>query len=1053
MKIADFSVKRPVTIMMIMIVLIILGTISIPLLPVELMPNLTIPTLNVTTSWSGASPGEVEAQITKKVEAQMATIPGVTEVDSTSRTGASLVTLHLDYGVNLDQTMLNIRDKLDRVKRSLPSDADAPTVNRFDLNSQPVLTLAVFGNIDQVSLRNLADSTVSSAVQRVDGVGSVTVSGGRQRQVLVTVDPAKLQEYGLTINSITSALGSDNTSMDAGQVQKGSSLVPLHLDGEFRSIGDIQKVQVSIGKGGSIALGQLATVVDTFKDVTSSSRKDGLTAVTMSVVKQSDSNTVSVSNNVQKSLAAIQSKLPNGVKVAVMNDQAAFIRNSISTVVDHTLLGGVFSILILLLFLRNVRATIIIGVVIPIAVVSTFSMMYFSNQTINTITLGGLALGLGSLVDFAVVVLESIFRKRSQGLSMEEAAKQGTKEVGTAVLASALAQIAVFAPAAFMNGMAQQIFLPIALTVSFSHIAALFAAITLVPMMASKMLKGHFDPELEDHLPEGKTKNPAVLFQRGMKRVYSGYGRLLEWALEHRKTVVFSTLAIFVASVALIPLVGTELSPATDQGNFSVSVQMPNGSTFDQTNKVATQVEDVVHKISDVDSVFTSIGGGGGGAGGGQSSTSSVTSANIQVALKKNHKASTDQVVEQVRTATTNLNPDAKINVRAQSATIGRGLGGAGGGSDVQVVITGPSLDVLQKLGDMVSRQMMGIDGVRNATNTLDKAAPQINVTIDRDAAARYGVAPKDIMSALRSAYQGSAATTLKTGDSQVDVIVSYPTQTSQDLGKLSQMILTTASGAQVPLTEVAKIAPGSSPASIARQNQQRQATITANIFGVSAGQVSKSIQQLINNIQAPDGYQISMGGSTTDMTQSFQSLGIMLLLSIVLVYMVMASQFESLYGPFVIMFSLPPTFVGALIGLVVTHRTINMNSIIGMIMLVGIVVNNAIVLIDFTNQLRREGHSLKDALLQAGPIRLRPILMTTGTTVLAMLPLVIGFGEGAETQASMATVVAFGLIFSTLVTLVLVPVVYMIMDKRIEKFKQRFFKKKQGETTDPLSL
>ena len=513
MKLANFSVHRPVTIFMMMIALVIVGAIAIPLLPVDLYPNLEIPSATVSVSWSGASPGQIEQQITKPIENAMATVAGVTSISSNSRTGSGNVTLQFNYGTDIDQATLTMRDKLDRVRRQLPTDADAPVVSRVDPNSTPIMTLAIYGKTDLVTLRDLADNIVSPDVQRADGVASVGVSGGRVRQIQILVDPSRLQQYNISFSTLVSALGNDNSSTDAGLVNKGKQLVPLHIDGEFKSTADIGKVQVQLGKGQTIALSDLGQIIDTYQDVTLESRKDGEASVSLSVLKQSDGNTVSVSSNIQKSLQSIQSKLPEGVHVAVLNDTAKFIRDSLNTVIEHTLLGGVFSVIILLFFLRSIRATLIIGVVIPISIISTFSMMYFGHQTINTITLGGLALGLGSLVDFAVVVLESIFRKRHEGLSPEEAAKVGTAEVGTAVMASALAQIAVFLPTVFIGGLVKQFFWPMALVVCFSHIAAWFAAVTLVPMLAAKLLRGKVDEEL----PEGRSFNPFIWFGRAIE--------------------------------------------------------------------------------------------------------------------------------------------------------------------------------------------------------------------------------------------------------------------------------------------------------------------------------------------------------------------------------------------------------------------------------------------------------------------------------------------------------------------------------------------------------
>ncbi|MDQ1912855.1 efflux RND transporter permease subunit [Paenibacillus sp. GD4] len=1042
MKLANFSVNRPVTIMMLMIAITILGSIAAPLLPVDLYPNMEIPTASVSVNWAGASPAQVEAQVTSRIEASMATIANVSSVSSNSRTGGSTVTVQFNYGTDIMEATQTMRERLDRVRRQLPSDADAPVVNRADPNSQAIMNLSLYGkDADLLTLRDLADNVVSPAVQRVDGVASVSVTGGRTRQIQVLLDQNKLLQYGLTLNSVTQALGNDNQTQDAGLVYKGQQLVPLRINGEFKSTGEIEKVRVPLSRGQSVPLSELAKIVDTYQEVTFDARRNGEQSVGLSIQKQSDGNTVSVADNIRKTMKEIESQLPEGVKLAVLNDSSKFIKSSINTVIEHTLFGAIFSIIVLMLFLNSIRATLIIGVVIPISVISTFSMMYFGNQTINTITLGGLALGLGSLVDFAVVVLESIFRKRDEGLSPIEAAKKGTAEVGTAVLASALAQIAVFAPTVFINGIIKNFFAPMALTVSFSHIAALFAAITLVPMLAAKLLKKHH----EETLPEGRSYNPAVWFGRGMNRFTSGYALILRWSLGHRWVIVVATVAMLGGSVFLVKFVGNELMPSTDEGQFNVNISMPQGTKFEITNDIATKVENKIKDLPDVDTIFTTVGSAGGGA----FQSASTNNASIAVTLKPlgERTLKTQQVVDQVRTLTQGY-PGAQINVNARSSVRLPGLGGGGGGADSVVVnLNGPDMAVLSKLGDMVAEEMRTLPTLRSVQNTLERSIPAYDLKIDRDAASYYGVTAREVMTALRTAYQGSVATQFKAGDTQISVLVKFPSEFTNNLENLNQIVINAQGGAQVPLSAIAKVEPGSSPVQIRHINGERLTTVQGAVSGAPLGDVMKQVEEILKNIPAPDGYSITLA-SRQDTNSAFSSLYLMLILSVVLVYMVMASQFESLYGPFIIMFSLPPTFIGAIVGLYLTNRTINMNSIMGMIMLVGIVVNNAIVLVDYTNQLRKRGYTLYDALIEAGKVRLRPIMMTTAVTVLAMLPLVIGFGEGAEAQASMATVVAFGLTFSTIITLVLIPVVYTLMDGMTDAMKRRFRRGKPAELT-----
>ncbi|ADG07775.1 efflux RND transporter permease subunit [Kyrpidia tusciae] len=1035
MKIADFSVERPVTISMIMVVLILLGSIALPLLRVDLYPTLSIPVAVVTTTWNGASPEEMEQQVSKPIEAAMATVQGVSEVDSSSRQGGSLVVVHFNYGVNLDQAMLNMRDKLDRVRKALPDGADTPQVMRLDPNSMPILSIAMSGPMDPVELQRLASDVVEPRLSRVNGVASATVSGGRQRQIQVVLGPAKMQAYGISINQVLQAIQGDNTSADAGVVDQGTRRVTVRVIGDFQSVQDLGDVPIHLSGSPSGAAGpgsagdvpgvpvlhlrDIADIQDTFAEVTQSARLNGQQSVSIDVYKVSDGNTVQVSDNVRKELDTLQKLLPPTVKLSVISDQATFIKQSIDTVVNHTLLGALFSVVVLYLFLRRVRTTLVIAVVIPISVISTFSLLYFSGQTINVITLGGLALGLGSLVDFAVVVLESIFRHRSEGAGPKEAAKVGTAEVGTAVMASALSQIAVFLPIAFTQGLAQQLFGPLALTVSFSHIAALFGALTLVPMLAARWI-----PEMneEEELRRAARWNPVAAFGRGIQTLNRGYGHLLRWALGHRKTVIAATLALFVASVAMVPLIGFELTPTVDNGQFRVSIETGTGTNLQTTDRVATQVETVLHRIPEVDRVFTQLGGGGQMGFGAAASTDR---ANLQVELKplaERHR-STEQVMEQLRQEVSRI-PGARITV---SAGAGPQIGA--GGAPIQVQISGPDVAVLQQLSDEVQKALSAVPGLRNIQSSLDRQVPQFQILVDRQRAAQYGLSVGSIVSAVRTASAGSVATQYRAADASIDVLVKYPDSFTRQYSNLSQIMIAAPTGGQVALGDVAKIVPGVGPATITRVNQNRTVTVSAELFNVPLGNAQQAVRAKLQELPLPDGYTVQLGGQANDLNDSFRSLGLAMPLAIVFVYMVMASQFESLFSPFIIMFSLPPTFIGAALGLVVTHRALSIDALTGMIMVIGIVVNNAIVLVDYINQLRKRGLARNDAIEQAGPIRLRPILMTTATTVLAMLPLVIGYGEGAEAQAPMATVVAFGLTVSTLVTLVLVPVVYTLFD------------------------
>ncbi|WP_407306783.1 efflux RND transporter permease subunit [Desulfosporosinus sp. SB140] len=1035
MKIANLSVDRPVLISMLIVVLILLGAITLPLLPVDLYPNMDIPIAIVSVSWPGYSPSVVEQQLTKPLESAMSTVSDVSEVDSTSRSGQSTVMLHFNYGANLDQAIANMRDKLNQVAKGLPTDAGVPSLMKVDPNSQPIISLALSGkNVDVEQLNQLANDVVSPDVQQVNGVSAVNVNGGKARQIQVIVDPNKLYTYNLATTSIISALQNDNMQSDAGVVNKGNQTIDLHVNGQFITPGDVLNVPVHLPSGGTIKISDVAQVKDAYADITSQAFLNGVPCVSLDVMKVSGGNTVQVSSDLQKILPAINKALPKGIKLSVVSDQAVFIKQSINTVIDHTLMGGGFALIILWLFLRKIRTTVVIGIVIPIAVVSTFAALYFAHQTINTITLGGLSVGLGSLVDFAVVVIESIFRFRESGYGPSEAAKLGTSEVGTAVMASALAQISVFTPIIFIQGLASQMFMPMALAVIFSHIAALFGALTLVPMLSAKLMGGKGFGENED---KGSRWNPAYVFSAGIHKLTLGYGKLLRWALNHRKTVLIATVLLLASSIAIYPLIGFELTPSLDQGMYSVRISLTQGTNLDTTNKITSQVENAIMKMPETDSMYTTVGSGGGTFSSGATNTASIK-VNLKPSAQR--KRSVFTVIEDLRKQVANI-PGAQITLQATQQTIGRSSG-----SGVDIDISGNDLNVLSKLGDLVVNQVSQVSGTRNVTNGASKTSPEYDLNIDRQKAGYYGITIAQILSTLRADYGGTKATSYIAGSTAVDVVVQMSEDYTRDFSHLNDIMLLGSGNQQVPLTAVATVKPGVGPASISRTNQMNQITVSGDIYGRSVGEVQNDIKAQLDQISFPSGYSWSFGGSSLDMASSFKSLGMAMPLSIILMFMVMAGQFESLFSPFIIMFSLPPTFVGVMLGLLVMRQTLSMNSLIGIIMLIGIVVNNAIVLVDYTNQLRQKGLSVKEALCQAGPIRLRPILMTTCTTVMAMLPVMLGHGDGSEAQAPMATVVVFGLTISTLVTLVLVPVMYTIIHDFRERFHRFLHKKTNSE-------
>jgi len=1031
MKLSEISINRPLAISMFIIALVLVGLVSLPRLKVDLFPDMEIPVAVITTSYEGADPAEVEKTVTKPIESAVSTVSNIKEIQSISNYGTSLVIIQFNWGTNVDNAVNDLREKLDMVRSMLPRDAQSPRTMKIDPNSQAIMSLAVEG-ADVVKLKKIAEDTIKPQLERIEGVASASISGGKEREIQVNLDQAKMESYGLSITQVSQALAGDNISGSAGFINKGSSEISLRVSGEYNNIEDIKKIRISLSGGNSIALSDIASIEDSFKKVDSYTFVNGKPSLGIDIMKASGANTVQVARSVHRQIEELNKTLPSGVGIVTIMDNSEFIQQSIYNVIKHGLLGGLIAVAVLYLFLRSARSTLVVALAIPISIIATFTMMYFGGQSINIITMGGLVLGLGSLVDFSVVVLESIYRHLERGMGLIEAAKLGTSEVGTAVIASASAQVVVFLPIAFVEGIARLIFGPMALTVSFSHIAALITALTLVPMLSSKLLKNVPPPEM--NLAGLKTKNPVKIFSSFLYKLNSYYRAILSWALGNRKKVVAATLVLLVLSIAATPLIGTEFIPSTDQGKITMSVEMPPGTKIDETVKMVANLESLIKKeIDDTEEIFSTVGSGNMAFLG----ITSGEKASLQINLKplEQRKATTQEWAEKLRRAVSNV-PGAKITVSVSSAAMGSSS------SPVQITVRGEDMAMLQEIGDSIVNIVKEVEGVRNVKNSLEETRPEMNIVVDREKAARYGLSASQVLSSVLVSFDGQVVSRMRTGDDEVDIRLKLDRNAKANLNTLPDLTIVSPTGARVPLSSVASIQSQDAPRQINRSSQNREITVTADISGRDTGSVNKDIQNRLSSFPLPQGYMIEFGGEAEDMAESFSSLGNAMLLSVVLVFMVMVAQFESLFQPFIIMFCLPPTFVGVILGLGLTGHSISVPALLGAIMLIGIVMNNAIVLVDYINTLRKRGYERNQAILEAGPIRLRPILMTALTTVLAILPMAFGGGEGSESQAPMAVVIAFGLTLSTLITLVLVPVVYTIFDDMGKRVSSRLAKK-----------
>ncbi|KAB3529688.1 efflux RND transporter permease subunit [Alkaliphilus serpentinus] len=1031
MNLSSFSVKKPITITMIVLIVVILGGISLSGLPIDLFPDLELPIAIVSTSYSGAGPQEIENLITERMEGAIATVGNIDEIQSISYQGNSIVIAQFNNGTDMDFAALEMREKIDMVKEFLPDGATQPMVLKMDINSMPIIQIAVSTSGDLGGLQTLAEETFKQRLERLDGVASVSIGGGFTKEVEVLVDQNRLAGYGLNTNQLAQLIAAANMNLPGGTVERGNQELTIRVVGEFASLDEIKNMPLTLPTGEIIALRDVAEVSFTNEDISSFSRVNGRDSISISVQKQSGKNTVQVANLVLDEIESLKQDYP-GIDIDVVSDNSVMIKASINTVVKNVMMGAIFAILILYIFLKNIRTTLIIGLSIPISVIASFILLYFNGITLNMMTLGGLALAVGMLVDSAIVVLENIYRFRVEGHSKKDAAIKGASEVAMAITASTLTTIAVFLPIVFIDGIVGTIFKEFALTVTLSLGASLLVSLTLIPMLSSKILT----VDLGDVAVERKKKKFDFIynaFDRLFAKIEVIYKKLLTKSLIRRKSTIIISVLIFVVSIVSLFGVGMEFFPATDEGRISIDVDLPLGTRIEEVDEVVEIIEEKLKDIPEVEVVFVSVGSGDVIMGG----SSSNSSGSITVGLVKLNERdrSTNEVAEEIRKLVKNI-AGAEISVNAVSTTA------MGTTSPVSIGITGDDLTQLEEISADFKKIIESVEGTREVKTSISESVPEVEVLVNKDLAAIYGLTASQVASAVRGGTTGTTATRYKYQGDELDVVIRAQGSTTESISNLEQLSITTPAGSSIPLSQVAKLSIVKGPMQINRESQERIVTVTSQIIGRDVRSITADIERELQNYEMPQGYNYKIGGENEQIMDAFTQLLYALALAIVLIYMVMAAQFESLIHPFIIMFTIPLAFSGGALSLFITGRTFGVTAFIGIIMLAGIVVNNGIVLIDYINVLRNSGQERNEAIIAAGPIRLRPILMTTLTTALGLIPLAIGVGEGAEMQAPMATVVIGGLMLSTLVTLVFVPVLYTVFDDFSISLKSKLNKK-----------
>lgn len=1013
MSIPRMAVNRPVTVWMLTIGLIVIGAVSMVRLPLALLPDINYPAAAVIVEYPNVGPWEVEAQVTRPIEEAIATVSNVTRVTSVTEAGVATIVAQFNWDTDMDFATLEMRERIDLILGYLPDGVERPRVFKFDPSMSPIFQFNIGGQSDLGEARRFAEDVIKPRFERIEGVASVSVDGGWEREIRIELDQMRLEQYNISIDLVRQALMAGNLNFPAGTVTNQGREFLVRTIGEFASLEEIAKTVVHVGPAGMVRIEDIGTVRDTFKPETRLTRLNGQPSVSISLQKESEANTVQVSNRIWQEVERLRDEFGDEVEIQVVWDDARMIRMSVRSVLENGLIGAAAATLVLWVFLGALAPTITVAIAIPVAAVATFFFLYLFDVSLNMLSLGGLALGIGMLVDNSIVSLENIARLRELGTEPKEASAKGAEQVGGALFASTATTIAIFLPVVFVGGLAAEIFSDLSLAVSVSLGMSLLVALTFVPMFTTRI---RIAPASEQDK------------KRWIQRLTDVYGRALAWALDHKGVVIGGVVAAFVVSLLLFPFVGREFLPDMDTSEFDVSIRLTHGTPTERTDRLAQEFESYLARIPEVDTVTTSVSG---------------ERADLHVGLKPvgERRRSQTEIVEDVRAFAESV-PGADISV-----TPGDPFGVEGAlSAPISILVRGADMNVLSAIAEDIAEIVRSVPGTREVDTSVSAGRPELQIRIDRDRAAQYGLTVAQVASAARVAVDGAVTTRYRAGGVQgqeIDVTVQLADEWRESKEHLERLLISTPLGINVRLGDIAEITEGTAPVEINREGGSRVVRVYGHIVDRDLSSVSRDIEAALAEYPLPSDVIVTFGGEVVEMEDAFGQLEFALLLGVILVYMILAAQFESLLQPFVIMFSVPMAFIGVVLGLLVTGRTLSVPAMIGVIMTAGIVVNNAIVLIDFINQLRAQGMERRAAVLESGRTRMRPVLMTTATTVLGMVPMVLGLGEGAELQAPIATVVVGGLTVSTVLTLGLIPVLYELFDEWKQRFDARRARRK----------
>jgi CzcA family heavy metal efflux pump len=1029
------ALRYPISTFLFAITIIVLGYVSFSQLPIDMLPNIQIPVVTTVTYYSGAGPLDMEQSISVFVERSVSSVNDVNYVQSTTREGISQVRINFNWNANVDVGLVDVVQRVNRILNQLPTGVSQPVINRFDITQMSICNIAVSGDIDERDLYDLATNIIEPQIEHISGVAAAPVSGGRIREIHVVLDRNRIQALQLPIQSVLNAVANSNLIIPSGDIKAGSYDYSLKTESRFNVVQPIGDIVIVVVKGVPIRIRDVGIVEDSYQEQTMIVRINGKPGLSLRVMKLSGANTVTVVDNVVRALPKLAG-IPQNVQLSVSFDQSVYIRQTISGLQHEATIGAVFAMLIIMFFLRNMRGTLIIVVAIPLSILITFIWFRFGDVTLNIMTFGGLALAVGRLVDDSIVELEVIsrhYRNQRNDETKLQATLAAAKEVAAPIFISTLATVIVFLPVVFLTGIAKMLFIPLTMTIAIALFGSFFVSRTVTPLLCLKYLT----PEKPIDHTSGKYSDRLRTFSHDViEKLDDFYSKRLTWALNHRRFVIIGVSIFALISLVLVKFIGTEFFPDQDEGQFSVTIKLPVGTRTEETYKVVQQMESIVMKeVPELQALFSTTGipsarSGSGGRGG----NSGTHAANISVALIPIDQR-TRTVFEIVKALRPKLSKFPGVNVFISTGGFLKFLLNFGSSAPIDVEILGYDLKQGSQLAKDIAALARTVPGAKDVQVTREDNLPEIRVKIDRDKAGVLGINAANIAQTINTCINGTVASLFTdpvTGN-QYNILVRLSEDYRSQIDDLKKIVLTTPAGEQVLLGNVATIEKANSPVQIDRKYQQRLVEVTANVEGRDLGSVAKELQAKIGGLTIPPGFEIRMTGNVEQQQKAFSDLMLAFGLAILLVYVVMASQFQSLLDPFIIMFTVPLGIVGVLWTLFLTNTTLSVTSFQGVIVMIGIVVSNGILLVDYTNHVRMTGLPLREAVIKAGVTRLKPILMTSLATVLGLIPMAVGLG-GESTQAPLAIAVIGGLTVSTVLTLFFVPALYTVFEERFKR-------------------